>query len=49
MTFDDLGRTMTSYQIDMTFTELEPLTEEDYTNPPSEHDPIFPNDNQIGY
>ena len=49
MTFDDEARTMTSYQIDMTFTELEPLTEEDYTNPPSEHDPIFPNDNQIGY
>ena len=46
MTFDDLGRTMTSYQIDMTFTELEPLTEEDYTTGP---DPIFSNDNQIGY
>lgn len=49
MTFDDLGRTMTSYQIDMTFTELEPLTEEDYTTGPVEHDPIFSNDNQIGY
>lgn len=49
MTFDDEGRTMTSYQIDMTFTELEPLTEDDYITGPVEDDPIFPNDNQIGY
>jgi len=49
MTFDDEARTMTSYQIDMTFTELEPLTEDDYTTGPLEIDPIFPNDNQIGY
>ena len=32
MTFDDEARTMTSYQIDMTFTELEPITEDDYGN-----------------
>ena len=49
MTFDDEARTMTSYQIDMTFTELEPLTENDYITGPVEDDPIFSNDNQIGY
>ena len=36
MTFDDEKRTMTSYQIDMTFIELEPLTETDYLN--ADHD-----------
>ena len=30
MTFDDVDRTMTSYRINMQFTELEPLTEDDY-------------------
>ena len=30
MTFDDESRSMTSYQINMQFTELEPLTETDY-------------------
>ena len=30
MTFDDESRSMTSYQISMQFTELEPLTETDY-------------------
>lgn len=48
MTFDDEDRTMTSYQIQMTFKELEPLTEDDYTTGPTTN-PIFPNDNQIGY
>ena len=60
MTFDDVSRTMTSYQIDMQFTELEPLTESDYlsnsddsTGPlanPDEVDfsPAIPN-NHIGY
>ena len=44
MTFDDEEKTMTSYQIDMTFQELEPLTEEDYTTRS-----LSPNDNQIGF
>jgi|TARA_R100000030_G_scaffold28415_1_gene20972 hypothetical protein len=30
MTYDDPSKTMTSYQINMQFTELEPLTENDY-------------------
>ena len=48
MTFDDEDRTMTSYQIQMTFKELEPLTEDDYTAGRTTN-PILPNDNQIGY
>ena len=32
MTFDDPDRTMTTYKIDMTFKELNPITEDDYTN-----------------
>ena len=32
MTFDDLDRTLTTYKIDMTFAELEPITEDDYGN-----------------
>ena len=32
MTYDDPSRTMTSYEMNMQFTELEPLTESDYTN-----------------
>tara|TARA_Y100000004_G_scaffold159473_1_gene186371 strand:- start:14 stop:1375 length:1362 start_codon:yes stop_codon:yes gene_type:complete len=44
MTFDDEEKTMTSYQINMTFQELEPLTEEDYTTRS-----LSPNDNQIGF
>tara|TARA_B100000085_G_scaffold169471_1_gene154220 strand:+ start:225 stop:1646 length:1422 start_codon:yes stop_codon:yes gene_type:complete len=31
MTFDDPDRTMTTYKMDMTFQELEPITEDDYT------------------
>ena len=30
MTFDDPERTMTTYKIDMTFKELDPITEDDY-------------------
>ena len=30
MTYDDRDRTMTQYKIDMTFQELEPITEDDY-------------------
>ena len=30
MTYDDPNRTLTTYKIDMTFTELEPITEDDY-------------------
>ena len=30
MTFDDADRTMTTYKIDMTFQELDPITEDDY-------------------
>jgi|TARA_B100000085_G_C18509847_1_gene499148 hypothetical protein len=32
MTYDDPARTMTSYTIEMAFTELTPLTEDDYTD-----------------
>ena len=30
MTYDDPDRTMTQYKIDLTFQELEPITEDDY-------------------
>ena len=40
MTFDDKERTMTSYQIDMTFIELEPLTETDYLEEAANEDSI---------
>ena len=33
MTYDDRDRTMTQYKIDMTFQELEPITEDDYGDP----------------
>ena len=49
MTFDDDARTMTSYSINMQFTELEPLTETDYITTPEGDDPISHNDSQIGY
>ena len=32
MTFDDPERTLTTYKIDMTFKELDPITEDDYGN-----------------
>ena len=40
MTFDDEERTMTSYQIDMDFIELEPLTETDYLETAAKEDSI---------
>lgn len=49
MTFKDEARTMTSYTINMQFTELEPLTETDYITYPEGDDPISHNDSQIGY
>ena len=30
MTYDDPGRTMTQYKIDLDFQELDPITEDDY-------------------
>lgn len=36
MTYDDPGRTMTQYKIDMSFQELDPITEDDYLNTDSE-------------
>jgi len=33
MTYDDSDRTMTQYKIDLTFQELEPITEDDYGDP----------------
>ena len=33
MTYDDPDRTMTQYKIDLTFQELEPITEDDYGDP----------------
>ena len=46
MTFDDDARTMTSYNIRMQFTELEPLTESNYTDDQrllesSQSEPVF--------
>ena len=32
MTYDDPDRTMTQYKIDLTLQELDPITEDDYTN-----------------
>lgn len=40
MTYDDNARTMTSYSINMTFTELEPLTETDYIQDVARDDEI---------
>ena len=36
MTYDDPSRTMTSYEISMNFTELDPLTENDYRSADAE-------------
>ena len=44
MTFDDPDRTLTTYKIDMTFKELEPITEDDYlsnTGPLADPDEAF--------
>ena len=45
MTFDDPDRTMTTYKIDMTFKELNPITEDDYhaesTGPSIDPDEAF--------
>ena len=40
MTFDDAERTMTSYTINMQFTELDPLTETDYIETAANEDSI---------
>ena len=40
MTFDDEARTMTSYNIQMQFKELEPLTETDYAETAAREDAI---------
>ena len=37
MTFDDPDRTMTTYKMNMTFQELEPITEENYNNVDQNH------------
>lgn len=37
MTFDDPDRTMTTYKMDMTFQELEPITEENYVGVDQNH------------
>ena len=59
MTYDDPGRTMTQYKIDMSFQELDPITEDDYfsfTGPLADPDEAFkvdPNSNafpgEIGF
>ena len=59
MTYDDPDRTMTQYKIDLTFQELEPITEDDYlsnTGPLADPNEAFtadPNNNafpgEIGY
>lgn len=59
MTFDDPDRTLTTYKIDMTFKELDPITEDDYlsnTGPLADPDEAFkvdPNNSafpgEIGY
>ena len=43
MTYDDPDRTMTQYKIDLTLQELDPITEDDYTNLDSD------TDTQIGF
>ena len=52
MTYDDPDRTMTQYKIDLTFQELEPITEDDYDNFDEiagiENEVAIP-DNHIGY
>ena len=40
MTFDDDERTMTQYTIQMQFTELNPITEDDYLNDVAREDEI---------
>ena len=53
MTFDDASRTMTSYQMTLSFTELDPIYEDDYTGTGPLANPdevIFPiPESQIGY
>lgn len=56
MTYDDPARTMTQYKIDMSFQELDPITEDDYgigSGPVAEAEDFFvtsgPSENQIGY
>ena len=55
MTFDDAERTMTSYKITMQFTELEPITEDDYLAgqdfllAPELGDAILQSDSEIGF
>jgi len=56
MTFDDPDRTLTTYKIDMTFKELDPITEDDYlsnTGPLADPDEAFQQSNafpgEIGY
>ena len=43
MTYDDPDRTMTQYKIDLTLQELDPITEDDYTNLDAD------TDTQIGF
>ena len=54
MTFDDPDRTMTTYKIDMTFKELDPITEDDYlgeentsTGPLADPDQAFIGKNEV--
>ena len=54
MTYDDLDRTMTSYQIGMRFTEIVPITEDDYlgvtntsSGPLADSDEAFTRDDAI--
>ena len=56
MTYDDPDRTMTQYKIDMSFQELDPITEDDYlydTGPSADPDEAFKIKNrfpgEIGY
>ena len=44
MTYDDRDRTMTQYKIDMTFQELDPITEDDYL---SKRDPLADSDDDL--
>ena len=53
MTFDDPERTLTTYKIDMAFSELDPITEDDYDNSDDiagiENELGIIQDNHVGY
>lgn len=49
MTYNDSSRTMTSYQLSLRFSELEPIYENDYNTGPLSKNATFIKDDEIGY